>query len=118
METQVIEQPFSNIQLELLKLYSKNVVDEDLKQIKVLIARYFAQKAIEEADEIWDEKGYTAEKILNTHRRTPIRRGNTTLEDLKREQNFKGTDWNKANEWAKSLNIQESAEELIAQLTK
>lgn len=48
----------------------------------------------------------------------PIRRGNTTLEDLKREQNFKGTDWNKANEWAKSLNIQESAEELIAQLTK
>jgi hypothetical protein len=47
----------------------------------------------------------------------PIRR-NTTLEDLKREQNFKGTDWKKANEWAKSLDIQESAEELIAQLTK
>ena len=47
----------------------------------------------------------------------PIRR-NTTLEDLKREQNFKGTDWKKANEWAKSLDIQESAEELIAQLSK
>ena len=48
----------------------------------------------------------------------PIRRGQTTIENLKKEQNFKGTDWEKANEWAKSLDIQESAEELIAQLTK
>ena len=48
----------------------------------------------------------------------PIRRGNTTIEDLKREQNYKGMDWEKANAWAKSLDIQESAEELIAQLTK
>lgn len=48
----------------------------------------------------------------------PVRRGNTMLEDLKREQNFQGTDWEKANKWAKSLDIQESAEGLIAQLTK
>lgn len=62
------------------------------------------------------EKTISEEKLKRIFK--PIRRGDTTLEDLKREQNFKGTDWEKANKWAKSLDIQESAEGLIAQLTK
>ena len=66
----VIQQPFSNLQLELLKLYSKNVSERDLEQIKVFLARYFAEKAMDEADRIWAEKSYTAEQLLKTHRRT------------------------------------------------
>ena len=66
-----INQPFSNIQLELLKFYSRNVSESDLVQIKPLLARYFAEKAMDEADRIWEKKAYTAEKILETHRRKP-----------------------------------------------
>ena len=33
----------SNLQLELLKLYADDVSEEDLRQIKQLIASYFAQ---------------------------------------------------------------------------
>ena len=31
---------------------------------------------MDEADRIWEEKGYTAEKILETHRRTPYPKKN------------------------------------------
>ncbi len=58
----------SNIQQELLKLYSSNIADADLLNIKRYLARYFASKAIDEADQIWDQKGYnndTMSKWLN-----------------------------------------------------
>jgi hypothetical protein len=68
-----IQQPFSNLQLELLKLYADNIPEKDLKAIQRLIARYFADQATKEADKIWDEKGYTAEKLLSGHERTPYK---------------------------------------------
>jgi hypothetical protein len=52
---------FSNIQLELLKLYASNIDESDLINIKRYLAKYFATKAISEADEIWNEKGYDNE---------------------------------------------------------
>ncbi len=54
-------QPFSNLQLELLKLYASNIPDADLLEIKRYLARFFMKKAISEADKIWDERGYTPE---------------------------------------------------------
>lgn len=63
--------PLSNLQLEFLKLYADGVSETDLKAIQRLIARYFADKASDEADKIWVEKGYTAEGILKQHSRTP-----------------------------------------------
>jgi hypothetical protein len=53
--------PFSNLQLELLKLYATNVPEADLLEIKRFLARFFMKKAIAEADEIWDERQYTPE---------------------------------------------------------
>lgn len=50
-------QNFSNIQLELLKLYSTDVQEAELKDIKSFLAQYFAQKAINKADKIWDKQG-------------------------------------------------------------
>lgn len=50
-------QPLTNVQLEILKLYSTNLSQEDLLDLKKLLARYFAQKAIKGADKIWEEKG-------------------------------------------------------------
>ena len=55
--------PLSNIQQELLKLYSFDISEDDLLHIKNYIARYFAFKAIGEADKVWDEKGYTDDQI-------------------------------------------------------
>ena len=51
--------PLSNIQQELLKLYLSNMGEADLLHIKKYLANYFADKAIQEADKIWDEKSYT-----------------------------------------------------------
>ena len=56
-------QPFSNLQLELLKLYATSIPDADLLEIKRYLARFFMKKAISEADKIWDERGYTPEVI-------------------------------------------------------
>ena len=35
----------TNIQQELLKIYSKNIKNEDLENVKIILARYFAKKA-------------------------------------------------------------------------
>ena len=48
----------SNLQQELLKLYSYNIEEADLLHIKKYLAKYFAEKAIKEADDIWNTKGY------------------------------------------------------------
>jgi hypothetical protein len=66
--------PLSNLQLELLKLYVRNVSQEDLLQIKYMLARYFAQKATDLADKVWVEKQLDAETILQTHIRTPYKK--------------------------------------------
>ncbi len=53
----------TNLQQELLKLYSFNVNESDLVNIKRMIAKYFAAKAISEADEIWEKRGYTNDAV-------------------------------------------------------
>jgi len=62
--------PLTNIQQELLKLYGCNVPENDLLHIKRYLAQYFASKAIDEADKIWDERSYdqkTMNQWLNEH---------------------------------------------------
>ena len=53
--------PLSNMQMELLKLYATNISDTDLLEIKRYLARFFMNKAVEEADKIWEERNYTPE---------------------------------------------------------
>jgi len=55
--------PLSNIQLELFKLYSFNVTEEQLKDIKRMLAQYFAKQATKEMDDLWEEKGWNNDKI-------------------------------------------------------
>jgi hypothetical protein len=42
----------SNIQQELLKIYAHNVTEQQLYDIKLLLAQYFAKQATQEADKI------------------------------------------------------------------
>ncbi len=69
--TDSIPQPFTNLQLELLKIFSYKIDDRDLLEIKRMLGKYFADKASDLADKIWDEKQLNADEILNSHQRTP-----------------------------------------------
>jgi len=69
-----LQQPFSNLQLELLRLYAQNISDEELLQIRDMLARFFAERATKHTNQVWKEKGLDAEEALSKHRRTPYRR--------------------------------------------
>ena len=74
MNTSTLEMPFNKHQLELLKLFSRDLDDEDLIAIKRLIVQYLGEKITKMADEVWEEKQWTNEdmhRLLNTHERTP-----------------------------------------------
>lgn len=47
--------PLSNLQLELLKLYANNIDGKKLLEIKLLLSNYFAQKATEAIDIVWEQ---------------------------------------------------------------
>jgi hypothetical protein len=69
-----IQTPFTEPQLDLLRMFSHKIDDNNWVEIKKLIAAYFAKKAIEEATRVWDEQNWDDQKIddlLNTHLRTP-----------------------------------------------
>ncbi len=73
---EALERPLSNMQLELLKLFSRELEEEDLLAIKRLIVQYLAEKATRLADQVWEDKGWTNEdmnRLLNTHMRTPYK---------------------------------------------
>ncbi|MEZ0542153.1 hypothetical protein [Fibrella arboris] len=64
-----VSPPFSNPQVELLRLYANNVPEEDLLVIKQLINDFFVEKAVHAADRVWEERGYsddTMEEWLST----------------------------------------------------
>ncbi len=51
--------------MELLKLYSTNVQESDLMEIKKILGSYFANKAIKEADACWDENNLSNDVMDN-----------------------------------------------------
>jgi len=74
MSTVAERTPLSNLQREILKLFAQNVPDEDLIAIRQLIARYFAEKAMDIADQVWETHGWTEEdahRLAHTKMRTP-----------------------------------------------
>lgn len=55
----------SNVQQEILKLYATELAENELYELKIQLARYYAQKAIQATDKIWDEKAYSMEEMDN-----------------------------------------------------
>lgn len=67
-QIQNIKPPFSNLQMEILRLFAEDVPDYDLLEIKKMIAKYFFDKAATEAEQVWQERGYDdafLQKIVN-----------------------------------------------------
>ena len=56
-----LKQPLSNVQLELLKVFSTNLNENDLIDLKQQLAIFYAKKSIDSANKVWIEKGLTNE---------------------------------------------------------
>ncbi len=69
---QLVQQPFSNVQLELLKTFSHQLADSEISELRKMLATFFAQRAIKQANKVWDEKKWTdtdVDEMLNTKMR-------------------------------------------------
>jgi hypothetical protein len=66
----------TNLQLELLKVFSYQLNQQQLTDIKNLLANYFAEQATQEMDKLWEENNWdnnTMVEWANEHLRTPYR---------------------------------------------
>ena len=54
-----VKQPLSNVQVELLKMYSTKMTEPELKELKDLLAQFYARKSIEFANKAWEDKKLT-----------------------------------------------------------
>lgn len=63
MTTPSVHPPLSNVQAELLKLFSAEIPEIHLLELKKVMAKFLLDKARDRADDIWDKKGYTDEKL-------------------------------------------------------
>lgn len=57
--------PLTNVQVELMKLYSTNLSNKDLEDLKNVLAKFYADKAISGANELWDKRGLTDTDMEN-----------------------------------------------------
>ncbi|MFN4257157.1 MAG: hypothetical protein ACK4Q5_19325 [Saprospiraceae bacterium] len=67
-----LPQPFTNVQLELLKVFAHHVSDNDLQELRMHLAQFFAQRAIAAADAAWEKNGWTdadVDRLLQTKMR-------------------------------------------------
>ena len=68
--------PFSNLQMELLKIFDRHLSDEDLLEIKLLLAKHFLEKSMYTADKVWVKNNWTdadAVRLSHEHHRTPYK---------------------------------------------
>ena len=63
MEAIIQSKNFSNAQLELLKLFADDVPEKDLEVLKEILFRFKAERLMDMADRIFEEKGWTDEDI-------------------------------------------------------
>lgn len=66
----------TNLQLELLQTFSYPLPDEQLTEIRQLLAQYFLDKADTQMDKLWLENGWnesTIEEWAKGHERSPYR---------------------------------------------
>jgi len=63
----------TNLQRQLLNLFSMDLSEEDLREIRQLLAMHFAQKSSEGMDRLWEQNNWNQETMnawLPEHFRT------------------------------------------------
>ncbi|OFX24705.1 MAG: hypothetical protein A2033_09755 [Bacteroidetes bacterium GWA2_31_9] len=63
MNTLNINPPLTNVQVALLNLFATHISDENLVELKNLMAKFLLEKARDKADIIWKEKGFNEQTI-------------------------------------------------------
>lgn len=63
MQNPTIEPSLTNLQMELLKLFARQLPEKDLLAIKDMIAQYLLERTFELAGEEWEKRGYTIEEF-------------------------------------------------------
>lgn len=58
-----IDKPLTNLQLELIKLFSLNLSEPELLAVKRLLAAHFADRATDEMDKLWDANDWSDETM-------------------------------------------------------
>ena len=75
METQ-LRTPFTPFQMQMLKLTERIKSQEEMDDIRQLVSKYFADKAQQEVDRLW-ELGVINDEVIESwkheHMRTPYR---------------------------------------------
>ena len=69
--------PLNTTQLEILKLFSRDLPETDLLALKRVLVRFLAERATQMADAIYEQKGWTEKdmtELAHTHLRTPYKR--------------------------------------------
>lgn len=67
-----LKQPFTNVQLELLKTFSHQLPESDLIDLKKTLALFFGKRLIHQADTVWKEKNWNnklVDEMLHTKMR-------------------------------------------------
>jgi hypothetical protein len=57
--TMIAQPPLTNLQMELLRLYSLRLSDEQLLEVKQVLARHFADRLTSHVDGLWEQTGLT-----------------------------------------------------------
>ena len=57
--------PLTKTQLELLKIFSTDISEPELLELKDILAKFYAEKSIEYANKAWEEKKLTNEDMDN-----------------------------------------------------
>ena len=58
-----VTKQLSNLQLELLRVFNFELSEEQLKEIRALLADYFAEKVTSEMDALFEANDWGEEKI-------------------------------------------------------
>ena len=69
----LLKQPFTNVQLELLKTFSHQLPESDLIDLKKTLALFFAEKLIVQADKAWEDQKWN-NKLVDEMLQTKMRK--------------------------------------------
>ncbi len=58
-----VSSKLNNLQLDLLKMFSFNISDSQLIEIRELLRNFFANKAVDEMDKLWDDSNWDDETM-------------------------------------------------------
>ncbi len=51
--------PLTNLQMQLLKSFNFEIPESQLEEIKIILGNFFASKATEEMDRLWEENNWS-----------------------------------------------------------